>query len=105
MRALIAGLVLLFSVAASAEPAQDGPPDILWLIRSPDYIDMLARATRLGPGVRGLAWYSTRPCVVMTPPPPAEDAPEREIRFYLRLINHELRHCREKANFHKETPP
>lgn len=100
MRALATALILLFSVSVSAEEAHDR--DILWLIRSADYIDTLAQASRLGRGIRGLAWYSTRPCVVMTLAPPVESAPEREIRFYLKLLNHELRHCRERKNFHRD---
>ena len=102
MRALIAGLVLLFSVAASAGPAEDQGRDILWLIRSPGYIDTLAQAARLGRGVGGLAWYDATPCVVMTPAPPLPDVSVLQARAFLRLINHELRHCREKRNFHKE---
>ena len=99
MRALLAALILLFS--ASAGQAQDPERDILWQMRPPDWINRLGIASGMGPGVGGLAWWGRGPCIVMTPPPPLPDAAHLKIRAWLRLINHELRHCREKRNFHQ----
>ena len=109
MRALLAALILMFPV--SAGQAHDNPasqsvtevwtPDILWLIRPAESIERLGLRARMGPGVRGLAWYGAEPCVIMTPDSPPETAPELEIREFLKILNHEKRHCREKRNFHQ----
>ncbi len=103
MRTLAVALVLLFSVSASAGQDDVRTRDILWQLRSPDFIQRLADRARIGPGVRGFAWWETEPCIVMTPPPPLPDARQLEVRAWLRLINHELRHCRE-GSFHGVGP-
>ena len=96
MRTLAAALVLLFSVPASAGQDDARPRDILWQLRSPDFIQRLADRARIGPGVRGFAWWQGgKPCIIMTAPPPADTAPEADIRFYVHLLNHEIRHCAE----------
>ena len=100
MRALAAILVLLFSVSAWSAPPADESSDILWQIRPAEWIDRLGITFGMGAGVGGLAWYGRNPCIVITPPPPLPDTAHLKIRAWLRLINHELRHCREKRNFH-----
>lgn len=102
MRALVAGFILLFSVSAWAAP--DESLDILWQIRPPPWIDRFGIATGMGPGVKGLAWWERKPCIVITPPPPFPDAAYLTIRSWLRLIHHEIRHCTE-GNFHTQNTP
>ncbi len=109
MRALAAALVLLFSVSAgqahdrsaSQSVTEVWKPDILWLIRPAESIERLGLRARIGPGVLGFAWHDAKPCVIMTPDAPPETAPELEIRKFLRILNHEKRHCRE-GSFHGE---
>ncbi len=113
MRLLAAALILLFSASAgqahdrsaSESVTEVWKPDILWLIRPAESIERIGRRARKGPGVLGFAWYGAEPCVIMTPDSPLETAPEPDIRKFLRILNHEKRHCREKHNFHKETAP
>ncbi len=103
MRLLAAALVL-FLAGANAAPTSataEDEADILWQLRSAKFIELLGRRGGIGPGVRGYAWWGQNPCIVMTPPPPAETAPEAEIRDYVKLLAHEIRHCREKRNFHR----
>ena len=109
MRSLLAAaLILLLSVsaglahdsAASQSVTEVWTPDILWQIRSPGAIDLIGRRAGLGPGVGGLAWSERTPCGVMTPIPPLPDEAYLKIRNWLRLMHHELRHCRE-GNFHQ----
>ncbi len=92
MRALAAALILLFSVSAGQADEQR---DILWQIRPPDVIDLIGRRAGFGPGVGGLAWSGRTPCGIMTPTPPFPDEAHLKIRNWLRLMHHELRHCRE----------
>ncbi len=105
MRALLTAIILLFLVWPSPGQAHEGENDILWQIRPPNFIANLAADLGLGPRRRGLAWYDRTPCVVMTRPPPSETAPEADIRAWLWVMNHELRHCRERRNFHKKAAP
>ncbi len=100
MRALVAALILLFSVSAWSAPPPDELRDYLWQERPPEWIDRLGITFGMGPGVGGLAWYGRAPCIVMTPPPPLPDVAHLKIRAWLHLINHELRHCAE-GDFHK----
>ena len=108
MRALAAALILLFSVSAgqahdhsaSQSVTEVWKPDILWLIRPAESIELLGLRARKGPGVLGFAWPGAEPCAIMTPDSPPETAPELEIRKFLKILNHEKRHCRE-GNFHK----
>ncbi len=102
MRVILAGLILLLSV--SPGQAHEGSDDIMWQIRPPDFIWNLGIRARKGPGVIGFAWPGQKPCVIMTPDSPPETAPEPEIRKFLRILNHEKRHCRE-GSFHKEAGP
>ena len=101
-RLLTAALILLFSASTWAAP--DESRDILWQIRPPAWIERLGIAYGMGPGIRGLAWWGRKPCIVMTPLPPLPDAQHLKIRTWLRLIHHEIRHCSE-GNFHKENVP
>ena len=101
MRTLAVALILLFSVSASAGQADDHSRDILWQTRAPSFIAHLATASGLGPGRRAIAWWGSEPCIIMTPEPPPETAPEIVIRRWLADLNHERRHCREKQNFHR----
>lgn len=101
MRGLAVVLILLFSVSASAGQADEHTRDILWQIRPAEWIDHLGITFGMGAGVGGLAWWGRGPCIVMTPPPPLPDAAGLEIRKWLRLMHHEIRHCREKRNFHR----
>ena len=103
MRSLAAALILLFSVSATAGQDDDRTRDILWQIRPAEWIDRLGITFNLGPGVGGLAWHGRTPCIVMTPPPPLPDTRQLEVRAWLRLIHHELRHCRE-GFFHGGEP-
>ena len=99
MRLLAAALILLFS--ASAGQAHENASDILWQIRSPAFIAAVCVEHKLPPRCRAVAWWGQEPCIVMTPEPPAETAPEIVIRSWLADLNHERRHCREKRNFHQ----
>ena len=101
MRALLTVLIILFSVSASAGTAQDSSADYLWQTRSPEFIAALCVEQGLHPRCRAIAWWGQEPCIVMTPAPPSESAPEIILRRWLRDLNHERRHCREKRNFHK----
>ena len=113
MRPFLAALILLFSVSvgqahdrsASQSVTEVWKPDILWLIRPAESIEHLGLRAGKGPGVLGLAWYGAEPCAIMTPDSPHETAPELEIRKFLRILNHEKRHCREKRNFHEGEAP
>ena len=100
MRPLAAALVLLFSVSVSTVQAHEGSDDILWQIRPPDFIWNLGIRARKGPAVIGFAWHGQEPCIIMTPDSPPETAPEPDIRKFLKILNHEKRHCRE-GNFHE----
>lgn len=95
MRLLLTALILLFSVSAWSAPPPDKSPDILWQIRPAEWIDRLGITFGMEAGIGGLAWHGRAPCIVMTPPPPLPDARQLEVRAWLRLIHHELRHCRE----------
>lgn len=99
MRGLLATLILLFS--ASTGQADDGARDILWQTRSPEFITTLCIKHNLYPRCRAIAWWGREPCIVMTPAPPSETAPEIVIRRWLGDLNHERRHCHEKRNFHR----
>jgi len=93
-------LLVLSAGSAGGETIGDAPLDTLWLIRPPAYIANVARLERLNPRAKGVAWFDKRPCIIMTPAPPAEDSAETVLRRYLWLLNHELRHCRERRDFH-----
>ena len=99
MRGLAVVLILLFSVSASAGTTEQS--DYLWQTRPPDFITALCIKHDLHPRCRAIAWWGQEPCIVMTPEPPSETAPEILIRRWLADLNHERRHCREKQNFHR----
>ena len=106
MRIVLAAALILFAAAFPATAEADGarseqPADYLWQTRSPDFITALCVKQGLHPRCRAIAWWGRKPCIVMTPPPPAETAPEIVIRRWLGDLNHERRHCREERNFHK----
>ncbi len=103
--ALATALILCLAASGSTVIAAGGhneqAADYLWQTRSPDFIAALCVKQGLDPRCRAIAWWGRDPCIVMTPPPPVETTSEIVIRRWLRDLNHERRHCREKRNFHK----